>query len=71
MYSFGEKRQASVTLADKLIVTDILVIRSGTWFPVPKYSGTKASQITQVVYMVKPAQRKTNCQHISRNANSL
>jgi hypothetical protein len=36
MYNFGEKRQASVTLADKLIVTDMLVILSGTWFPVPK-----------------------------------
>lgn len=28
--TFGEKRHATVTLADKLIVTDIDVIRSGT-----------------------------------------
>jgi len=25
-----------VTLADKLMVTDMLVMRSGTWFAVPK-----------------------------------
>ena len=52
--TFGENKQANVTLADKLIVTDIDVIRSGTWFAVPKYKGTNASQITHVVYIVKP-----------------
>lgn len=52
--TFGENRQAIVTLAERLIVTDILVIRRATWFAVPKYNGTKANQITQVVYMVKP-----------------
>lgn len=53
--TLGENRHATVTLADKLIVTDIDVRRSGTWFPVPKYNGTKANQITHVVYIVKPA----------------
>lgn len=52
--TFGENKQARVTLADRLIVTDIDVIRSGTWFAVPKYKGTKANQITHVVYIVKP-----------------
>lgn len=33
--TFGENRQATVTLADKLIVTDIHVIRNGTWVAVP------------------------------------
>lgn len=54
LLTLGENRHATVTLADKLIVTDIDVSRSGTWFPVPKYNGTNASQITHVVYMVKP-----------------
>lgn len=44
-----------MTLADRLMVTDMEVILSGTWFAVPKYNGTKASQMTQVVYMVNPA----------------
>lgn len=52
--TLGEKRQATVTLAERLMVTDIEVIRRGTWFAVPKYSGTNASQMTHVVYMVKP-----------------
>jgi len=34
--TLGEKRQAMVTLADKLMVTDMLVMRSGTWLAVPK-----------------------------------
>lgn len=38
------------------MVTAILVTRSGTWLAVPKYSGTKASQITHVVYIVNPAE---------------
>lgn len=53
--TFGENRHATVTLADKLIVTDMLVIRSATWLAVPKYSGTNANHITQVVYIVNPA----------------
>ena len=52
--TFGENRQATVTLADKLIVTDMLVILRATWLAVPKYRGTKASHMTQVVYMVNP-----------------
>lgn len=55
LLTLGEKRHATVTLADRLIVTDIDVILSGTWLAVPKYSGTKASQMTHVVYMVNPA----------------
>lgn len=47
-----------VTLADKLIVTDIDVILRGTWLPVPKYNGTNASQMTHVVYIVKPLGNK-------------
>lgn len=43
-----------MTLAERLMVTDILVIRRGMWFPVPKYRGTNASHITHVVYIVKP-----------------
>lgn len=54
LLTLGENRHATVTLADKLIVTDIDVRRSGTWFAVPKYNGTNASQITHVVYIVKP-----------------
>lgn len=64
--TLGEKRHATVTLADRLMVTDIEVIRNGTWFAVPKYRGTKASQMTHVVYMVKPARRlqeQTICEH--------
>ena len=53
----GENKQASVTDADREMVTDMDVILSGTWFAVPKYSGTKASQMTHVVYMVKPVNR--------------
>lgn len=30
MLTFGENKQAKVTLADKLMVTDIDVIRNGT-----------------------------------------
>lgn len=52
--TFGEKRQTTVTLADRLIVTDMLVILRATWFAVPKYNGTNANQITHVVYIVKP-----------------
>lgn len=52
--TFGENKQTKVTLADKLIVTDILVILRATWLAVPKYNGTKASHITQVVYIVNP-----------------
>lgn len=52
--TFGENKQTKVTLADKLMVTDILVIRRATWLAVPKYKGTKASHITQVVYIVNP-----------------
>lgn len=52
--TFGEKRQTSVTLALSEMVTAMLVTRSGTCDAVPKYSGTKASQITHVVYIVKP-----------------
>lgn len=55
LLTLGENRHATVTLADKLIVTDIDVSRSGTWFAVPKYNGTNANQITHVVYIVKPA----------------
>lgn len=43
-----------MTLAERLIVTDMLVIRNATWLAVPKYKGTKANQITHVVYIVKP-----------------
>lgn len=53
-FTFGVNKQANVTVADKLIVTDIDVIRRGTWLAVPKYNGTKANQITQVVYIVNP-----------------
>uniref|UniRef100_A0A1B0B4J2 Uncharacterized protein n=1 Tax=Glossina palpalis gambiensis TaxID=67801 RepID=A0A1B0B4J2_9MUSC len=49
--TLGENKQAIVTLADKLIVTDIEVILKGTWFAVPKYKGTNANHITQVVYI--------------------
>lgn len=35
-YTLGENRQANVTVADKLIVTDMLVIRIATWFAVEK-----------------------------------
>lgn len=52
--TFGENRQMTVTLADKLIVTDIDVSRRGTWLAVPKYKGTNASHITHVVYIVNP-----------------
>jgi hypothetical protein len=55
----GEKRQTSVTLALSEMVTAMLVTRSGTWLAVPKYSGTNASQITHVVYIVKPAAEST------------
>lgn len=58
--TFGEKRQATVTLAERLIVTDILVMRKATWFAVPKYKGTKANHITHVVYIVKPKIIKMN-----------
>lgn len=54
--TFGLNRQAIVTDADRLIVTDIEVILNATLFPVPKYRGTKASHITHVVYIVKPVQ---------------
>lgn len=55
--TLGVKRQATVTLADRLMVTDMEVILSAMLFPVPKYSGTNANQITHVVYMVNPAER--------------
>jgi len=58
IYNLGENRQTRVTDADKDMVTAMDVIRSGTWFPVPKYRGTKASQITQVVYIVKPTNNR-------------
>jgi hypothetical protein len=41
------------------MVTDMLVILRATWLAVPKYSGTKANHITQVVYMVKPKKKIT------------
>lgn len=52
--TFGVKRHAMHTRADKLIVTDIEVILSGTVLAVAKYNGTNASQMMQVVYIVKP-----------------
>lgn len=52
--TFGENKQATVTLAERLIVTDMLVILKATWLAVPKYNGTKANHITHVVYIVKP-----------------
>lgn len=55
--TFGLKRHAIVTEAERLIVTDIEVILRATLFPVPKYSGTKASHMTHVVYIVKPEQK--------------
>lgn len=58
LLTLGENKQAIVTLADKLIVTDIDVILRGTWLPVPKYNGTNASQMTHVVYIVKPLGNK-------------
>lgn len=36
LLTFGLNRQAMVTEADKLMVTDIDVILRATWFPVPK-----------------------------------
>jgi len=36
------------------MVTDIVVILSGVWLPIPKYNGTNASHMTHVVYIVKP-----------------
>lgn len=36
------------------MVTDIEVILNATLLPVPKYNGTKANHMTQVVYIVKP-----------------
>lgn len=56
--TFGVNRHAIVTLAERLMVTDMHVMRSGTWFAVPKYNGTKAIQMTHVVYMVKPARNQ-------------
>lgn len=64
-FTFGLKRHAMVTDADRLMVTDIEVILSATLLPVPKYNGTKASQITHVVYMVKP-ERETHYKLNSR-----
>lgn len=40
------------------MVTDMVVILSGVWLPMPKYSGTNASHMTQVVYIVKPVKKK-------------
>lgn len=54
VHTFGEKRHTIVTLADRLIVTDIVVILSGVWLPMTKYKGTNASHMTHVVYIVKP-----------------
>lgn len=34
--TLGEKRQTRVTLADRLMVTDMEVMRRGMWLPVPK-----------------------------------
>lgn len=42
------------------MVTDMVVILSGVWLPMPKYSGTNASHMTHVVYMVKPVKQNTN-----------
>lgn len=53
--TLGEKRQTRVTLAERLMVTDMEVMRRGMWLPVPKYRGTKAIQMTHVVYIVNPA----------------
>lgn len=55
--TFGENRQTIVTLAERLMVTDMVVILSGVWLPMPKYSGTNASHMTQVVYIVKPVKK--------------
>lgn len=52
--TLGVKRQTRVTEALSEMVTAMLVTRSGTWLAVPKYSGTNDSQITHVVYIVKP-----------------
>lgn len=49
-----------VTLADRLMVTDMVVILSGVWLPMPKYSGTNASHMTHVVYIVKPVEQNIN-----------
>lgn len=54
VHTFGENKHMTVTLAERLIVTDILVIRRGMWLPVAKYRGTNASHIMHVVYIVKP-----------------
>lgn len=54
LLTLGANKQTKVTLAERLMVTDMLVILKATWLAVPKYNGTKASQITQVVYMVNP-----------------
>lgn len=55
--TFGENRQTMVTLADRLMVTDMVVILSGVWLLIPKYSGTNASHMTHVVYIVKPIKK--------------
>lgn len=56
--TLGANKHASVTLALRDMVTAMLVTRSGTWLAVPKYSGTNASQITHVVYIVKPVNKQ-------------
>lgn len=48
----------SVTLADKLIVTDMDVTRNATWLAVAKQRGTKASHMIHVVYIVNPMKEK-------------
>lgn len=54
MYNFGVKRHTNVTVADKLIVTDIDVIRKYRCCAVTKYNGRNANHIIHVVYIVKP-----------------
>jgi len=54
LLTLGEKRQMTVTKADKLMANDILMILSSIWLAVPKNRGTKASHMTQVVYIVNP-----------------
>lgn len=39
------------------MVIDMVVILSGVWLPMPKYSGTNASHMTHVVYIVKPVEQ--------------
>lgn len=51
------------------MVTDILVILRATWLAVPKYKGTKANHITQVVYIVNPVTTERELTLGLRNLN--